>query len=141
MASNIMLLLLLLLTFSLVNAKAMPPPESSRDEHGHTALVQRRDRDLLSRTIDGMQPDAVVSKDGSGGGHYYTTISAAIAEAPAGSKRRYVIHVRKGTYEENVEITRPNILLVGDGAGQTIISGNRSTKTGHYMPSTATVSE
>lgn len=106
MASNIMLLLLLL-TFSLVNAKAMPPPESSRDEHGHTAFVQRRDRDLLSRTIDGMQPDAVVSKDGSGGGHYYTTISAAIAEAPAGSKRRYVIHVRKGTYEENVEITRP----------------------------------
>ncbi|GJN17548.1 hypothetical protein PR202_gb04625 [Eleusine coracana subsp. coracana] len=80
--------------------------------------------------------DAVVAQDGSGG---HSTINAALKAAPPGSER-FTIHVKKGVYAEVVEIHRKNVMLVGDGAGQTIITGNRSNMSNHGTPCTATVS-
>ncbi|RCV19349.1 hypothetical protein SETIT_3G376400v2 [Setaria italica] len=86
--------------------------------------------------------DAVVS---NGGGNHYATINEALAAAPppaagAASARRYVIHVRSGTYDEIVNITRSDVTLIGDGMGRTIITGNRCNHTGHDMPHSATLS-
>ncbi|WOL08510.1 hypothetical protein Cni_G17263 [Canna indica] len=90
--------------------------------------VSAGDRRLL-QTQPTMVANAVVAQDGSGN---YTTVSEAVEAAPAKSARRYVIYVKKGVYMENVEIKKKkwNLVLVGDGIGQTIISGNRSVVDG-----------
>ncbi|WVZ20049.1 hypothetical protein V8G54_007371 [Vigna mungo] len=67
----------------------------------------------------------VVSADGSGN---FTTITEAINFAPSNSTDKTLIHVKKGTYEENVEIPsyKTNIVMQGDGSDVTVITGNRS---------------
>lgn len=53
---------------------------------------------------------------------------AAINAAPEMSEKRYVIHVKKGVYKEYVEVPKKkwNLMLVGDGMGVTVITGNRN---------------
>jgi len=72
-----------------------------------------------------MRVDVVVAQDGSG---RYRTVSEAVAWAPIHSKRKYVIYVKRGVYHENVEVRKKktNIMLVGEGMGETVISGSRS---------------
>ncbi|KAG1358871.1 pectinesterase [Cocos nucifera] len=91
---------------------------------GFPKWVSAGDRRLLQAPA-GTAADAVVAKDGSG---KYTTVGAAVAAAPTESTMRYVIYVKKGVYKENVEIKKKmwNIMLVGDGLGQTVISGSRN---------------
>lgn len=68
----------------------------------------------------------VVAKDGSGN---FTTINEAVAAAPNGSHQGYFgIIVSAGLYEEyiNIEVTKQNVMLIGEGSGKTVITGNRS---------------
>ncbi|CAL4957450.1 unnamed protein product [Urochloa decumbens] len=69
--------------------------------------------------------DVVVAQDGSG---RYRTVSEAVARAPSHSRRKYVIYVKRGVYHENVEVRKKktNIVIVGEGMGETVISGSRS---------------
>ncbi|XP_072981022.1 pectinesterase/pectinesterase inhibitor PPE8B-like [Typha angustifolia] len=93
---------------------------------GFPEWVRKGERSLLQTAAgSGLAVDAVVAQDGSGN---YTTVEAAVEAAPAESGKRHVIYVKKGVYKENVEIKKKkwNIMLVGDGMGQTIISGSRS---------------
>ncbi|CAO2193107.1 unnamed protein product [Urochloa humidicola] len=73
--------------------------------------------------------DVVVAQDGSG---RYRTVSEAVARAPSHSRRKYVIYVKRGVYHENVEVRKrkTNIVLVGEGMGETVISGSRSFSSG-----------
>ncbi|XP_062190807.1 putative pectinesterase/pectinesterase inhibitor 22 [Phragmites australis] len=73
--------------------------------------------------------DVVVAQDGSG---RYRTVSEAVARAPNHSRRRYVIYVKRGVYHENVEVKKKktNIVIVGEGMGETVISGSRSLSGG-----------
>jgi pectinesterase len=73
--------------------------------------------------------DVVVAQDGSG---RYRTVSEAVARAPNHSKRKYVIYVKRGVYHENVEVRKKktNIVIVGEGMGETVISGSRSFSSG-----------
>ncbi|CAN6282155.1 unnamed protein product [Urochloa humidicola] len=82
--------------------------------------------------------DAVVAQDGSGD---FATIGAAIDAAPRRSTSRYTVRVRNGVYREVVRIPAEawNVALVGDGAGVTVITGNRAVDDGYPMPETATV--
>ena len=67
-----------------------------------------------------------VATDGTGN---FTTITDAINFAPNNSyNERTFIYVKQGVYEENVEIPdyKPNIVLLGDGADVTLITGDRS---------------
>ncbi|KAF5176240.1 Pectinesterase/pectinesterase inhibitor PPE8B [Thalictrum thalictroides] len=84
-----------------------------------------RERGLLQGSVNGVMADVVVAKDGSG---HYTTITDAVLAAPNNSTRRYVIYIKKGVYHENVEIKKKkwNLMMVGDGMGVTVISGNRN---------------
>lgn len=61
----------------------------------------------------------------------HTSIGDAIAAAPNNTKPEdgyYLIYVREGYYEEYVIVPKHknNILLVGDGINNTIITGNHS---------------
>ncbi|CAO2836751.1 unnamed protein product [Amaranthus hypochondriacus] len=80
---------------------------------------------VSSSTSKGIQVDAIVALDGSG---KYRTINEAIDDAPNHSNRRYIIYVKKGIYNENVDMKKKktNIMLIGDGIGATIISSNRN---------------
>ncbi|KAI4369380.1 hypothetical protein MLD38_017823 [Melastoma candidum] len=96
------------------------------------------DQQLLTSNPLDMHVDAIVASDGRG---HYQTITDAINEAPAYSGRRYVIHIKKGVYSENIDMKKKktNIMLVGDGIGATIVTGNRNFMQGMTTFRTATV--
>ncbi|CAI9280868.1 unnamed protein product [Lactuca saligna] len=94
------------------------------------------DRRLLqSGTV---KANVVVAADGSGN---YKTVAAAVAAAPSKSKTRYVIRIKAGVYRENVEVpsAKTNIMFMGDGRKNTIITGSRSVKGGSTTFDSATV--
>ncbi|XP_009772730.1 pectinesterase/pectinesterase inhibitor PPE8B-like [Nicotiana sylvestris] len=70
-------------------------------------------------------PQAIVAKDGSGN---YTTITDAIISAPNNSVNKYNIIIKHGTYYEYIQVDKwkTNIVLIGQGMDNTIISGNKS---------------
>jgi pectinesterase len=113
------------------------PPSAEQMPHWLPAM----DASLINRRREeGIVPDAVVSMDGKGN---YTTIGAAIAAAPVRNTRRYVIHVKAGLYKEYLNVTSDmwNLMLLGDGMEETIISGDHSDGTGYGTMYSGTVSE
>ncbi|KAK9136837.1 hypothetical protein Sjap_007431 [Stephania japonica] len=101
--------------------------------------ISKEDAELAMSAVDarGMHFDAVVALDGSG---RFQSIVDAVNEAPNYSTRRYVIYVKRGVYKENVELKKKkmNIMLVGDGMGETIISSDRNFMQGLTTFRTAT---
>lgn len=85
----------------------------------------REGRRLLQSTNP--TPDAVVAIDGSG---KFKSIQAAVDAAPSKGTARWVIYVKKGVYSEYVSISKgnKNLMMYGDGPGQTIITGSKSVK-------------
>ena len=98
--------------------------------------VTRKDRRLLESKAADIKANVVVATDGSGN---FKTVAEAVASAPDNSKTRYVIYVKKGTYKENVEIKKKNVMLVGDGMDATIITGSLNVVDGTGTFQTATV--
>lgn len=94
------------------------------------------DRRLLQSPS--VTPNVVVAADGSGN---YRTVAAAVAAAPEKSSSRYVIRIKAGVYRENVEIPKKktNIMFMGDGRSNTIITGNRNVVDGSTTFNSATV--
>lgn len=85
--------------------------------------VKSEDRKLLQ--ANGYTVDVIVAADGSGN---YTKVIDAIKDAPDYSMRRYVIYIKKGVYNETVEIKKKkwNLMMIGDGMDATIIAGNHN---------------
>lgn len=109
--------------------------ETASYNDGFPTWLKPRVRKLLQST----NPTAniVVAQDGSGN---YRTVNEAIAAARAGTvNEKFVILVRAGTYQENVDISVNNIMLLGDGIGRTIITGSRSVDGGSTTFKSATV--
>lgn len=75
--------------------------------------------------VNGVVADLVVDANGNGN---FTTLSDAIKAVPDYSTNRTVIYVKKGVYNEYVEISKKKwyVMLVGDGMDVTVISGNHS---------------
>ncbi|CAO2141368.1 unnamed protein product [Urochloa humidicola] len=74
--------------------------------------------------------NAVLTVDQSGAGNF-TTVGDAVAAAPRnldGSSGYYLIYVLAGVYEEYVTVPKHSkyIMMVGDGIGQTVVTGNLS---------------
>ncbi|KAJ9679011.1 hypothetical protein PVL29_021047 [Vitis rotundifolia] len=114
-------------------------PEKHTYKEGFPSWVKAGDRRLLQSTSTAAKANLVVAQDGSGN---YRTIKAAIeAAAKRSGSGRYVIHVKKGVYKENIEIGNKmkNIMLVGDGLRNTIITGSRSVGGGFTTFDSATV--
>ncbi|KAK6283606.1 hypothetical protein POUND7_002558 [Theobroma cacao] len=100
--------------------------------------VSSKDRKLLQALPNEIKANVVVAKDGSGN---YKTLAEAVAAAPDKSKIRYIIHVKNGTYKENVEIgkKKKNLMIVGDGMNSTIITGSLNFVDGTTTFKSATV--
>ncbi|CAN0902557.1 Probable pectinesterase/pectinesterase inhibitor 59 [Linum grandiflorum] len=101
-----------------------------------TAEWRRNDeRKLLEGSIASLivKSDTVVAKDGSGN---FKTVQAAVDLAAKRDdfREKFIIRVKKGVYEETIEVldSNHNVWLVGDGIGVTIITGNRSVGSGNY---------
>lgn len=94
------------------------------------------DRRLLQSSS--VEPDVVVAADGSGN---FRTVAAAVAAAPEKSSKRYVIRIKAGVYRENVEVPKKktNIMFMGDGRRNTIITGSRNVVDGSTTFNSATV--
>ncbi len=72
--------------------------------------------------------NVVVAQDGSGD---FTSVQAAVDAAPQTgitTAERYVIYIKSGVYDEQVIVptAATNFMLLGDGAGASVITGNRS---------------
>ncbi|KAE9450913.1 hypothetical protein C3L33_17188, partial [Rhododendron williamsianum] len=99
--------------------------------------VSAGDRKLLQVSGGAPAADVVVAQDGSGN---YKTISEAVAASKNSGGKRFVIHVKAGVYKENVVIKRSmkNLMLVGDGIGATIVTGNKNAQDGSTTFASAT---
>lgn len=108
------------------------------DEDEFPWWVRSEDRRLLGSAGGKIKADVVVAKDGSG---KYKTVKEAVKGAPENYKGRYVIYVKKGKYEENVDIgkKKKNMMLVGDGKDFTIITGHLNVVDGTTTFKSATV--
>ncbi|KAF0925865.1 hypothetical protein E2562_018498 [Oryza meyeriana var. granulata] len=118
------------------------PPAANR-----RSLFDAADDEMARRmAIEG--PERTVAVNGvvtvdQGGAGNYTTVGDAVAAAPNnldGSTGHYVIYVLTGVYEENVVVPKHKkyIMMVGDGIGQTVITGNRSVVDGWTTFNSAT---
>ncbi|KAF7844835.1 pectinesterase 2-like [Senna tora] len=112
------------------------PFKKPKYKGGFPKWVKPGDRKLLQSASAASQANVVVAKDGSG---KYTTLKEAVDNAPKSSNGRYVIYVKAGVYNEQVEIKANNIMLVGDGIGKTIITGSKSVGGGSTTFRSATV--
>lgn len=94
------------------------------------------DRRLLQSST--VTPNVVVAADGSGN---YKTVSAAVAAAPQDSTKRYVIRIKAGVYRENVDVPKKkkNIMFLGDGRSNTIITASKNVQDGSTTFNSATV--
>ncbi|KAK4764034.1 hypothetical protein SAY87_013472 [Trapa incisa] len=110
--------------------------ERPASEAGWPEWLSAGDRRLLQSST--VTPDVVVAADGSGN---YKTVSAAVAAAPEQSSKRYVIKIKAGVYRENVDVSKKkkNIMFIGDGRTNTIITGSRSVVGGSTTFNSATV--
>ena len=90
---------------------------------GFPAWVSKHSRKLLQASP--AAADVTVAADGTGD---YTTVMEAVQAAPNYSPNHYIIYIKRGIYRENVEITKKkwNMMMIGDGMGATVITGNRS---------------
>lgn len=106
------------------------------DERKWPEWLSAGDRRLLQATT--VVPDVTVAADGSGN---YLTVAAAVAAAPEGSSRRYIIRIKAGVYTENVEVPKKkiNLMFTGDGRTTTIITGSRNVVDGSTTFNSATV--
>lgn len=126
-----------LISNTLAMNKGGSPPNNV--QKGFPTWVKPGDRKLLQSPTPASQANIVVAQDGSGN---YKTIGEAIAAAGKRSgSGRYVIHIKAGTYKENIEIGTKlkNIMLLGDGIGKTIITGSKSVGGGATTFKSATV--
>jgi len=133
MSNNVTKLLSNTLSLNKDSNYPFKPPSS---QEGYPTWVKPGDRKLLQSSSAASQANVVVAKDGSG---KYTTVKAAVDAAPSSSSGRYVIYVKSGVYNEQVEIKSKNIMLVGDGIGKTIITGSKSVGGGSTTFRSATV--
>ncbi|KAH9626695.1 hypothetical protein KSS87_021594 [Heliosperma pusillum] len=118
------------------NDGIFPTETDNTAKDGFPSWVRPGDRKLLQSSIG--QGDIVVAKDGSGD---YSSIGQAISAASSKSKgsSRFVIYIKTGIYNENINIGLKNIMLKGDGIGKTIITGSKSVGGGATTFRSATV--
>ena len=97
------------------------------DNDGFPEWMRPGDRKLLQTgaTNNLTIVNAVVAQDGSAN---YNSIQAAVDAAPQNNAKTWLIHVKAGVYSEYVTVPKStkNLVLFGDGIGQTIITGSLS---------------
>lgn len=67
----------------------------------------------------------VISKDGTGD---FTSIQAAVDAIPGGGRAPALLLVRPGEYRERVVVDKDNVRIVGESAGQTVLTHSACAK-------------
>jgi len=100
--------------------------------------ISAADRRLLQAAT--VKADVTVAADGSGD---FKTVTEAVKAAPLKSSKRYVIRIKGGVYRENVEVDKKktNIMFLGDGRTNTIITASRNVVDGSTTFHSATVGQ
>ncbi|KAJ4841450.1 hypothetical protein Tsubulata_045009 [Turnera subulata] len=105
---------------------------------GFPSWVDAGKRKLLQETPETIKADITVAQDGSG---QYKTITDAIHKIPKQGNNTFVLYIKEGVYEENVVLGRSttHVMMIGDGATKTKITGNLNFNAGVQTFKTATV--
>ncbi|KAG8479260.1 hypothetical protein CXB51_029862 [Gossypium anomalum] len=103
-----------------------------------SSIFSRRLLQANQDTRNGVKADVVVAKDGSGG---FNNIKDAINRIPLNATKPFVIYIKEGVYEENLEFgyRMINVILIGDGKEKTRITGHVNNADGIPTFRTATV--
>ncbi|KAE9588680.1 putative pectinesterase [Lupinus albus] len=111
--------------------------QKSETKEAFPSWFSRHDRKLLQANSK-TKAHLVVARDGSG--HFKNVQDALNAAARRKIKTRFIVHVKKGVYVENIEVEKnnDNIMLIGDGMANTIITSSRSVQDGFTTYSSAT---
>ncbi|CAI5505008.1 unnamed protein product [Closterium sp. Naga37s-1] len=102
-------------------------------DHAEAQAWAERGRKLQLAKVKKLKPNAVVGRN-----ERYKKIKDALKAAP--KTGLYVVYIKAGTYKEKVLVNREGVILVGDGASKTIITGKDSVAGGFTTYNTATVS-
>jgi len=109
-------------------------------DDGAPRWMSSKKRRLLEVSISepDFKPDVTVAADGSGD---YKTINEALAKVPLKSEETYVMYIKEGVYEEYVSVARnvTNLIMIGEGAEKTIVTGNKSFTMNITTKDTATM--
>ncbi|MCD7464239.1 hypothetical protein HAX54_052330 [Datura stramonium] len=99
--------------------------------------VEAGNRRLLE--VSSLKPNVVVAQDGSG---QHKSINEALKTVPPNNALPYVIFIKAGIYNENVQVanTMTNVVFIGEGPTKTKITGNKNYLDGLPVYLTATVS-
>ncbi|KAJ6853415.1 putative pectinesterase [Iris pallida] len=127
--------LVALASASLAVLNTIPPYDVKEVVNNFPSWLSVGDRKLLEAAV---AANVTVAADGSGD---YDTVQEAVDNAPSKGKSRYVIYVKNGTYEENVMVwkNKTNLMIVGDGGGSTVITGDRNVVDGWTTFNSATL--
>ncbi|KAF8775142.1 hypothetical protein HU200_004538 [Digitaria exilis] len=118
------------------------PPQTERD--GYWPPVAAAGKTASEADVDalgvprGMDANATVCAAGC----EYKTVREAVAAAPDYGEGPFVVRVKEGVYRETVSVPweKTNVVLVGDGMGKTVITGDLNADTpGVSTFNTATV--
>ncbi|KAK4349229.1 hypothetical protein RND71_031984 [Anisodus tanguticus] len=109
--------------------------------HGNELLPDWIDagrRRLLSSKPNEINPDLTVAKDGTG---KYKTIMEALKDIPKKSKQTFVLYIKEGVYDEQVQFNQSlvHLMVIGDGPTKTRITGKLNVIDGVPTYHTATV--
>ncbi|XVF14920.1 hypothetical protein REPUB_Repub09cG0102600 [Reevesia pubescens] len=124
------------------NIATWAPPKTERDGFYEKGSGGGTELGFNGGFPSNLKVDVTVCKDGSGG--CYKTVQEAVNAAPdnADTRRRFVIQIKEGVYEETVRVPfeKKNVVFLGDGMGKTIITGALNVgQPGITTYSTATV--
>uniref|UniRef100_A0A7N0VGY5 pectinesterase n=1 Tax=Kalanchoe fedtschenkoi TaxID=63787 RepID=A0A7N0VGY5_KALFE len=93
---------------------------------------------MSSSKLTKINANITVAKDGEG---MYRNISAALKAVPDKSNATFIIYVKKGVYAENVRVEKSkwNVIMIGDGANMTVVTGSLNVVDGTPTFSSATL--
>lgn len=93
---------------------------------------------LQEHSANNISHDLVVAKDGSGD---FKTINEALFHVPKNGNKTFVLYIKEGVYQEYVQINKSmtHLMMLGDGAQKTRITGNKNFVDGTPTFKTSTV--
>lgn len=106
---------------------------------GFPSWLSVKDRELIDSPGLRASASIVVAADGTG---THRTIAAGLAAVPEKSLTRTIVYVKSGVYREKVRVEKTmwNVLMIGDGAALTIVTGNDNVADGSTTFLSATFS-
>ncbi|KAK9063262.1 hypothetical protein SSX86_017132 [Deinandra increscens subsp. villosa] len=123
-----------------INHGFLKPNSASNEADGFPTWVTRIDRRILATVSLQSLANVTVSQ---AAGSRFPTIQSALDFAGSIDRKnqRYIIYIKGGVYNENIDIVNElnNIMFLGDGIRYTIITGNRSVAGGYTTYGSATV--